>query len=111
MASVNGPETKVIYTLICSTQCFTIVLCNKHWKLVLTIFHMVVLYKLQSKAVLHARVVKITCCRIVGLMHVDAYKKTMNVLWSIVYPSFSLSFEPEQNSSIDPHIAPIHVVD
>ncbi len=64
MASVNGPETKVIYAIVWSTQCFTIVLCNKHCKLVLTVFHNIN-YKL--KAVLHARVVKLACCRIVGL--------------------------------------------
>ncbi len=33
--------------------------------------------------------------------------KTINVLWSTVRPSLSLSSELEQKSAIGPHIAPI----
>ncbi len=39
MASVNGPETKVINALVCSTQYFTIILCKKHCKLVLKVLN------------------------------------------------------------------------
>ena len=66
----QGTGNKVIYALVCSIQCFTGVL--KHCELVLLVFHMVV-YKLQFKAVLHVCVVKIACCKIVGLMHIGAY--------------------------------------
>ena len=60
------------------------------------------------KAVLHARVVKIACCRTVGLMHIGAYTdywQDINVLWSTVRPSLSLSWELEQKSAIGLHIA------
>ena len=33
--------------------------------------------------------------------------KTINVLWSTVRPSFSLSSDPEQKGAIGPHLAPI----
>ncbi len=72
MTSFKG-QNKVIYALACSYSMFIhVVLYNKHCRLVLTVFHMVNI-NLQIKTVLHARVIEIACCRIVGLMHIGAY--------------------------------------
>ena len=51
---------EILYALTCSYYYFAVILCNKHYKLVLAVFYMVNEYKLHSQSSLTSRIVKKT---------------------------------------------------
>ncbi len=77
MTSAKGPEIRYSMLYHAVTQCFTIVLCNKHCKLTLSVFHMVVEFKLEIKAILHARVVQNRMLQNCGI---DAHRRLSKLL-------------------------------
>ncbi len=90
----QGIRNTVICALICryGTQCFTAcVISIVSWFLQYPIR---LFNTIQIKAVLHARVVKIICCRIVGLMLIGAYTDYWQDHQRVMEHSTSVTMSP-----------------